>query len=58
MNRRALYHGVESTNKRFGCVLKGLALAPGTGSAAEGGGARDRDERVGGAFGGRFDEVC
>ena len=21
----ALYHGVESANKRFGCVLKGLA---------------------------------
>jgi hypothetical protein len=35
-----------------------MALTARGAAAAEGSGARDRDERVGSAFGERFDEVC
>ena len=54
----ALYHGVESANKRFGGVFKRNGLAARGAAATEGGGARERDERVGLAFGRRFVEVC
>jgi hypothetical protein len=44
-----------SALRAAGCEI--MALAAG-GAAAECSCARDRDERVGGAFGGRFHEVC